>query len=85
MAVQMYCTEFCPYCVRAEKLLNRKGVSEIEKIRVDLQPELRDAMIEKTGRRSVPQIFINGVHVGGFDDLAELDQDGGLDTLLAKS
>ena len=85
MAVQMYCTEFCPYCVRAEKLLNRKGVSEIEKIRVDLQPELRDAMIEKTGRRSVPQIFINGVHVGGFDDLAELDQDGGLDPLLAKS
>ena len=85
MAVQMYCTEFCPYCVRAEKLLNRKGVSEIEKIRVDLQPELRDAMIEKTGRRSVPQIFINGVHVGGFDDLSELDQDGGLDTLLAKS
>jgi glutaredoxin 3 len=85
MTVQMYCTAVCPYCVRAEKLLNRKGVNEIEKIRVDLQPELRDAMIEKTGRRSVPQIFINGVHVGGFDDLAELDQDGGLDTLLAKS
>jgi glutaredoxin 3 len=85
MTVQMYCTAVCPYCVRAEKLLNRKGVNEIEKIRVDLQPELRDAMIEKTGRRSVPQIFINVVHVGGFDDLAELDQDGGLDTLLAKS
>ncbi|MGA7594700.1 MAG: glutaredoxin 3 [Gallionella sp.] len=85
MAVQMYCTAICPYCVRAEKLLNRKGVKEIEKIRVDLQPELRDAMIEMTGRRTVPQIFINGIHVGGFDDLAELDQEGGLDTLLAKS
>lgn len=85
MTVQMYCTAVCPYCVRAEKLLNRKGVTEIEKIRVDLQPELRDYMIEKTGRRTVPQIFINGVHVGGFDDLAELDQEGGLDTLLAKS
>ncbi|MGB9092936.1 MAG: glutaredoxin 3 [Gallionella sp.] len=85
MTVQMYCTAVCPYCVRAEKLLNRKGVKEIEKIRVDLQPELRDYMIEKTGRRTVPQIFINGVHVGGFDDLAELDQEGGLDTLLAKS
>lgn len=85
MAVQMYCTAVCPYCVRAEKLLNRKGVKEIEKIRVDLQPEMRDYMIEKTGRRTVPQIFINGVHVGGFDDLAELDQEGGLDTLLAKS
>lgn len=85
MTVQMYCTAVCPYCVRAEKLLNRKGVREIEKIRVDLQPELRDAMIELTGRRTVPQIFINGVHVGGFDDLAELDHEGGLDTLLAKS
>ncbi len=85
MTVQMYCTAVCPYCVRAEKLLNRKGVKEIEKIRVDLQPELRDAMIELTGRRTVPQIFINGVHVGGFDDLAELDHEGGLDTLLAKS
>jgi glutaredoxin 3 len=81
----MYCTAVCPYCDRAEKLLNRKGVREIEKIRVDLQPELRDAMIELTGRRTVPQIFINGVHVGGFDDLAELDHEGGLDTLLAKS
>jgi glutaredoxin 3 len=85
MNVQMYCTAVCPYCDRAEKLLNRKGVREIEKIRVDLQPELRDAMIELTGRRTVPQIFINGVHVGGFDDLAELDHEGGLDTLLAKS
>jgi glutaredoxin 3 len=85
LTVQMYCTAVCPYCDRAEKLLNRKGVREIEKIRVDLQPELRDAMIELTGRRTVPQIFINGVHVGGFDDLAELDHEGGLDTLLAKS
>lgn len=85
MSVQMYCTAICPYCVRAEKLLHRKGVKEIEKIRVDLHPELRDAMVEMTGRRTVPQIFINGVHVGGFDDLAELDREGGLDTLLAKS
>ncbi len=85
MSVQMYCTAVCPYCVRAEKLLHRKGVKEIEKIRVDLHPELRHAMIEITGRRAVPQIFINGVHVGGFDDLAELDREGGLDTLLATS
>jgi glutaredoxin 3 len=83
--VLMYTTAVCPYCVRAEHLLNRKGVKEIEKIRVDLQPELRDDMMEKTGRRTVPQIFINGVHVGGYDDLAALDRAGGLDELLAKS
>ena len=83
--VLMYCTAVCPYCVRAEQLLKRKGVQEIEKIRVDLQPDLRVAMMEKTGRRTVPQIYINGTHVGGYDDLASLDQAGGLDELLSKS
>lgn len=81
--VLMYCTAICPYCVRAEQLLQRKGVREIEKIRVDLQPELRLAMMEKTGRRTVPQIYISGEHVGGYDDLASLDHDGQLDKLLA--
>lgn len=83
--VLMYSTAVCPYCFRAEQLLKRKGVQEIEKIRVDLQPELRVAMMEKTGRRTVPQIYINGVYVGGYDDLASLDHAGGLDKLLAKS
>jgi glutaredoxin 3 len=83
--VLMYSTAVCPYCVRAEHLLKRKGVHEIEKIRVDLHPELRAAMMEKTGRRTVPQIYINGEYVGGYDDLASLDQAGGLDKLLAKS
>lgn len=81
--VLMYCTAVCPYCVRAEQLLRRKGVREIEKIRVDLQPELRAAMMEKTGRRTVPQIYIGGEHVGGHDELASLDQAGELDKLLA--
>jgi len=83
--VLMYTTAVCPYCVRAEQLLKRKGVQQIEKVRVDLQPELRVEMMEKTGRRTVPQIYINGVYVGGYDDLAALDQAGGLDELLAKS
>ncbi len=83
--VLMYSTAVCPYCVRAEQLLRSKGVTEIEKIRVDLQPELRVAMMEKTGRRTVPQIYINGEYVGGFDDLASLNHAGGLDELLAKS
>ncbi|MGA7749444.1 MAG: glutaredoxin 3 [Gallionella sp.] len=83
--VLMYSTAVCPYCIRAEQLLKRKGVHEIEKIRVDLQPELRVAMMEKTGRRTVPQIYINGEYVGGYDDLASLDHAGGLDKLLAMS
>ena len=82
--VVMYTTAVCPYCIRAEQLLKRKGISEIEKIRVDLEPELRVAMTEKTGRRTVPQIYINGEHVGGYDDLAELNLDGKLDELLSK-
>lgn len=82
--VVMYSTAVCPYCVRAEQLLRSKGVFEIEKVRVDLQPELRIAMIEKTGRRTVPQIYINGEHVGGYDDLATLNHAGKLDLLLKK-
>jgi len=79
----MYSTGVCPYCLRAEQLLNRKGVADIEKIRVDLDPARRDEMMEKTGRRTVPQIYIGETHVGGFDDLIALDRAGGLDPLLA--
>jgi glutaredoxin 3 len=81
--IVMYSTAVCPYCIRAEQLLQRKGVREIEKIRVDLQPELRVAMMERTGRRTVPQIYIGEKHVGGYDDLASLDHAGELDKLLA--
>ena len=81
--VVMYSTAVCPYCIRAEQLLQRKGVGEIEKIRIDLEPELRIAMVEKTGRRTVPQIFINNQHIGGFDDLAALEMAGELTALLA--
>jgi len=80
--VTMYCTEVCPYCVRAEQLLKKRGVTEIEKIRIDLLPEQRDIMMAKTGRRTVPQIYIGEHHVGGFDDMAELDSQGGLMPLL---
>lgn len=79
----MYSTAVCPYCLRAEALLLRKGVAQIEKLRVDLDPELRDAMIARTGRKTVPQIFIGNTHVGGCDDLFDLDRRGGLDPLLA--
>ena len=81
--IKMYCTATCPYCVMAEKLLTRKGVSQIEKIRVDLDTALRDEMIRITGRRTVPQIYIGMHHVGGFDDLSALDAGGELDPLLA--
>lgn len=80
--VLMYTTAVCPYCIRAEQLLHSKGITEIEKIRVDLQPDLRIAMMEKTGRRTVPQIYINGHHIGGFDDLASLNHSGKLDEIL---
>lgn len=83
--VLMYCTAVCPYCVNAERLLRQRGVADIEKIRVDLQPELRDQMIVKTGRRTVPQIFIGERHIGGFDDLSALDRAGGLTPLLGAS
>lgn len=80
--VLMYSTAVCPYCQRAEALLVRKGVTEIEKIRVDLEPARREEMMARTGRRTVPQIFIGDRHIGGFDDLAALDHAGGLDPLL---
>ena len=81
--VIMYTTGFCPYCLRAESLLTSKGVEEIEKIRIDLEPEQRAEMMKKTGRRTVPQIYIGDMHVGGYDDLAVLDRKGELVTLLA--
>ncbi|PPE68150.1 glutaredoxin 3 [Caldimonas caldifontis] len=80
--VTMYTTQVCPYCQRAKQLLAQRGVQQIEEIRVDLQPELRERMVELTGRRTVPQIFIGDTHVGGCDDLYALDQRGGLDPLL---
>ena len=80
--IRMYSTAVCPYCQRAEMLLKSKGVAEIEKIRVDLDPKQREVMMQKTGRRTVPQIYIDDYHVGGFDDLAELDRAGKLDPLL---
>ena len=80
--IRMYSTAVCPYCQRAEMLLKSKGVAEIEKIRIDLDPARRDEMMTKTGRRTVPQIYIGEVHVGGFDDLAALDRAGKLDPLL---
>ncbi len=78
----MYCTRMCPYCVRASRLLDRKGVA-VEKIYVDLDAGQRQEMIRITGRTSVPQIFVGMRHVGGFDELSELDADGKLDALLA--
>ena len=80
--VMMYTTAVCPYCTMAERLLKSKGIEEIEKIRVDLDPAIRDAMMQKTGRRTVPQIYIGETHVGGFDDLSALDRAGKLTELL---
>jgi glutaredoxin 3 len=81
--VTMYTTAFCPYCVQAERLLTAKGVATIARIRVDLDPEQRSVMMEKTGRRTVPQIYIGETHVGGYDDLVSLDRAGRLEPLLA--
>ena len=81
-AVKMYTTSVCPYCQMAERLLTSKGVAQIEKVRVDLEPARRAEMMERTGRRTVPQIYIGETHVGGYDDLAALDQAGKLDELL---
>ena len=78
----MYATAICPFCVQAERLLRAKGVDEIAKVRVDLEPERRREMMEKTGRRTVPQIYIGGTHVGGYDDLVALDRAGKLAPLL---
>jgi glutaredoxin 3 len=80
--VKMYTTLVCPFCQRAKMLLKQRGVQQIEEIRVDLNPTERDAMIQVTGRRTVPQIFIGETHVGGCDDLIALDQKGGLVPLL---
>jgi len=79
----MYLTAQCPYCHRAEALLKKRGATAIETIRVDLEPERRAEMTERSGRRTVPQIFIGATHVGGYDDLAQLDSEGGLVPLLA--
>jgi glutaredoxin 3 len=82
-AVTMYSTEVCPFCIQAERLLRAKGVVDIAKIRIDLDPAIRRAMMEKTGRRTVPQIYIDGFHVGGYEDLVALDRKGELEPLLA--
>ena len=82
VAIRMYSTAVCPYCVRAEQLLLRKGVTTIDKIRIDLDPARRDEMMSLTGRRTVPQIYIGDTHVGGFDDLSALDRAGKLMPLL---
>jgi len=79
----MYSTGVCPYCVMAERLLRAKGAADIEKVRVDLDPAQRNEMMQRTGRRTVPQIYIGDRHVGGYDDLAALDRAGELDSLLA--
>lgn len=83
--VLMYSSGICPYCTMAERLLTSKGVETIEKIRIDLDPAQRMAMMEKTGRRTVPQIYIGDTHVGGFDDLSALDKAGKLDALLSNT
>lgn len=83
--ILMYSTAVCPFCINAERLLVGKGVKEINKIRVDLQPEQRIEMMQKTGRRTVPQIYIDDHHIGGFEDLRALDLAGGLEPLLKKN
>ena len=81
--VKMYTTAVCPYCIRAKQILKAKGVDAIEEVRVDMHPEERFKMMERTGRRTVPQIFIGDTHVGGCDELIALDNQGGLVPLLA--
>lgn len=80
--VKMYTTAVCPYCIRAKQVLKSKGVAQIEEVRIDLDPAQRDHMMQATGRRTVPQIFIGSTHVGGCDDLIALDGQGGLMPLL---
>jgi glutaredoxin 3 len=80
--ITMYSTAICPFCVRAEQLLRSRGVAEIAKVRVDLEPARRQEMMQKTGRRTVPQIYIGDLHVGGYDDLVALDRSGKLEPLL---
>jgi glutaredoxin 3 len=81
-AVKMYTTAVCPFCIRAKQLLKSKGVEQIEEIRIDLDPVQRDHMMQATGRRTVPQIYVGDTHVGGCDDLMSLDAKGGLVPLL---
>jgi len=81
--IRMYCTAMCSYCSRAEMLLKSKGVTDIQKIRVDLDSVRREEMLRNTGRRTVPQIYLGDTHVGGFDELAALEHSGKLDTMLA--
>ena len=81
--VMMYSTQVCPYCVMAEKHLKKKGVTKLEKILIDRDPAQREIMMTRTGRRTVPQIYIGETHVGGYDDLVALDRAGQLDPLLA--
>jgi glutaredoxin 3 len=81
-SVKMYTTAVCPYCTRAKQILKSKGVEQIEEIRIDTDPVQRDHMMQTTGRRTVPQIFIGSTHVGGCDDLMALDAKGGLQALL---
>ena len=83
-AVQMYTTQVCPFCVRAKMLLKQRGVQVIDEIRVDLDPTQRNLMVARTGRRTVPQIFIGDTHVGGCDELVALDQSGGLLPMLGR-
>lgn len=82
VSVLMYTTAVCPYCIRAKQLLKSRGVSEIEEVRIDLDPQRRDEMMQKTQRRTVPQIFIGETHVGGCDDLIAIDRAGKLMSLL---
>ena len=81
--VMMYSTAVCPFCLMAERLLKSKGIDNIEKVRVDLEPARRQEMMDRTGRRTVPQIYVGERHIGGYDDLSALDRAGGLDPLLS--
>lgn len=80
--VTMYCTTVCPYCIRAEMLLKQRGVTDIHKIHIDRDPDQRALMMQRTGRRTVPQIYINDTHIGGYDELAALDRASGLTPML---
>lgn len=82
-AVKMYTTQVCPFCIRAKAVLKQRGVAQIEEIRIDLDAQARQEMMQSTGRRTVPQIFIGSTHVGGCDELIELDRQGALLPLLA--
>jgi len=83
LPVTMYTTGACPYCIQAERLLAAKGVTDVTRIRIDIEPARRAEMVERTGRRTVPQIYVGDHHVGGYDDLAALDRAGRLAALLA--